>query len=343
MTVLLHIGYPKTGTTSIQLALNAKRAQLEATGVLYPVVQNDFKQRSLGTFFGNMRHTAGKDLTVARSALHEQISGHSGHVVLSCEEITDAFLLDTSNRPFDGIGQLRDFLAPVGDDVRILLWVRNAAAHYASLMQEYAKRYWPLIAPSAYDLRVRPMVEAFEDAFGTPAIIRSFDTVLAEERDPAGEFAKVMADSLGLQTPPELPSNRSNESLSAEALMALEIIHRTESRIPAEWRFRADETERLWRVVQLVSQKMGLTDRIALRPEAAETVTSVNAGHFDWLHSRGWDGPSPPSSSTEVPPQTSEARLSVSDLFEVDENAALELVALAFRVLNRQPGILQGR
>src|SRR5687767_12223615 len=146
MAIILHIGFPKTATTSLQLGLKANRTRLEAAGLLYPLVDSDFKQRYLKFLVSKDSESRQADAVLGRLA--ECISSHPNkHVLLSCEELTNIFMTDFSEM---SLARLHDFLRALTSDIRLIAYVRNPAELYIAMMQEKLKRSAGIVEPDSF-------------------------------------------------------------------------------------------------------------------------------------------------------------------------------------------------
>lgn len=127
---LLHVGPPKTGTTSLQRAASAARAALLRQGVLYPGTRyshrkatTPFTQQHGGWAFG----TAADDAGWAELAAEVHGAGDL-RVFLSSEDVAEL--------PAE---RLRDLLESVGGEVHVAMTLRSLPALLSSAWSQYLK------------------------------------------------------------------------------------------------------------------------------------------------------------------------------------------------------------
>lgn len=121
MTCYVHIGLPKTGTTSIQEFLFANHAQLKQQGYLYPVSLGGHNHNVLGLPHLNFRGTC--RLEDYRLPLeHEITAAGAEHTIISAEG-----LHNLRSRHVPMIREFREFLERLGlSDFRIVVFLRDA-------------------------------------------------------------------------------------------------------------------------------------------------------------------------------------------------------------------------
>ena len=88
--VHLHVGLPKTGTSSIQAALDARNASLADAGVLYPGGRHRAHRLAAYDLLGQRVRGDDADLVAgAFSRMVEEMAGYSGPSVVVSEEESD--------------------------------------------------------------------------------------------------------------------------------------------------------------------------------------------------------------------------------------------------------------
>jgi len=130
----LHIGLPKTGTTSIQRALGGRRAALLRQGIAYPNSRGGAVQILLHRA-ALPRSRAGTGnflplLTAEIGALPDTV--HS--VILSAEQCSLALAGERQ------IAQLHDLLAPMFSSMHVIVYLRRQDTHAASLYGQALRR-----------------------------------------------------------------------------------------------------------------------------------------------------------------------------------------------------------
>jgi hypothetical protein len=270
MAIILHIGFPKTATTSLQLGLKANRARLEAAGLLYPLVDRDFKQRYLKFLVSKHQESRQADPVLRRLA--ECISSHPDkHVLLSCEELTNLYMSDFSDR---SLARLYDFLRTLTSDIRLIAYVRNPAEFYISMMQEKLKRSAGIVAPESFRVRFADILAQYEKVFQVKAIVRNFTRSELIGQDIITDFFAQFADlfTIDLAAWDRLEAN---EALTPETLFVLDLAHRAAPE-PQPRRTRRKEVEGFWRNLQRIARSLDNTGKPTLFRAAAEAVLQAN-------------------------------------------------------------------
>ncbi|HEV7266704.1 MAG TPA: tetratricopeptide repeat protein [Falsiroseomonas sp.] len=139
--LILHIGQSKTGTSSIQRVLGARRAALAALGVCYPLSPGWANHgllpaslvpvERLGHFHPNVWEGMPPAARLARfradfAAELAAIPANTRLLLISAEQMFG--LLDTE----ESLGALRDLLAPRVGSVRVVMYLRRQDSHFAS-------------------------------------------------------------------------------------------------------------------------------------------------------------------------------------------------------------------
>jgi hypothetical protein len=139
--LILHIGQSKTGTSSIQRVLGARRADLAALGICYPaspgwanhgmLPASLVAPETLGHFNPALWDGMGAEARLARfrrefAAEMGSLPDKTRLVILSAEQCSG--LLVTR----DAIARLHDLVAPYAGRIRVVMYLRRQDAHFAS-------------------------------------------------------------------------------------------------------------------------------------------------------------------------------------------------------------------
>jgi hypothetical protein len=269
MAIILHIGFPKTATTSLQLGLKANRTRLEAAGLLYPLIDRDFKQRYL-KFLVSTHQDPGQADALRRLA--ECISRHPDkHVLLSCEELTGIQMTDFSET---SLARLRDFLCTLTSDIRLIAYVRNPAEFYVSRMQEKLKRSGGIVAPDSFLARRADVLAQYEKVFQVKAIVRQFKRSELIGNDIITDFFGQFHELFQIDVA-AWDRVTANESLTPETMFVLDLAHRAaperHSRLT-----RDGKANRFWRNLRRIAQSLDNTNKPILFRDAAEAILQAN-------------------------------------------------------------------
>jgi hypothetical protein len=238
MTLFLHIGIGKTGTTSIQTFLEMNAPALANLGVVMPsslgkrnhrrlamyalndeVIDNSRRAKRLATpeAVRLFREHALKDFRAESAKLR---AGHA--VVMSSEQMTRL------RRPGE-ISRLKDFVSLAGhDEIRVIVYLRRQDLYYVS---EYSQEI-----KGGKDIPFRPdgkvvnrdiyfydrLLGYWSEVFGRSAIVvRPFEQSALRNGDAINDFMSIIGidDLCGFQRPP--PRNPSLDAYAIEFLRRL--------------------------------------------------------------------------------------------------------------------------
>jgi hypothetical protein len=221
---IIHIGPHKTGTTYLQVTLNALRGVLLERGICVPSIWN--AARGLPSHMQLVWAIRNRDVTLIRHQVQEILAQRPRYVVISCEALSR---LDQQQ-----IVQLRQLLGSAPAEV--VYYVRRWPERLPSLWQEGIKFGHTTALPEflveqltrhdASELRDTAMIDRFAAVFGATQIrLVSYSHLVDQQLDIAGHF---LASFLGL-TDIELPAashpTRSLPILDTELIRALNAIH----------------------------------------------------------------------------------------------------------------------
>lgn len=236
--LVLHIGISKTGTSSIQMSLDAARAQLAEAGVLVPLSPGKVNHGMLAMAFGppsawrgaHSRLWGGMDparrLALFRTAFVEEMARMPPgihRIVLSAEQLSHQLTQRSQ------IEALRDFLAPFADRVRVIVYLRRQDSHFASA-QVQMLRSAAVVPPRLpvgtgllnmsglaplYDYAA--LIGRWAEVFGEDAILpRIFEPGALVDGDAVEDFL-VQIGTPGI-LPKDAPQRRRNQSVSPRGI-----------------------------------------------------------------------------------------------------------------------------
>lgn len=109
---------------------------------------------------------------------------------------------------------LRDFLAPLFDEIRVIGYVRAPIAYKVSFFQEHVKHGKKVFNVADIKPSYQWMFEKFDELFGrSNVILRKFDPTIFPDRCLVADFCQ----QTGIRLPDGVSIRRFNESLSREA------------------------------------------------------------------------------------------------------------------------------
>lgn len=238
MKVTLHIGTEKTGTTSIQNALNRDRDALAAHGILYPRLFGSANHMEIAV--AAMDSDTGDELqmielgaqgcshpeyvTRLKSRLREERdAGSYQHLVISNEHCHSRL------RHLDAIRRIVDLVELPPEDFEIIVYLRRQDRLAVSLYSTRLKLggagdVFPTIKPDAlpHYFDFSRLLSLYSEVFGPQRLrVRLYDRESLEGGDVVSDFYRVT--SLGI-----VPSThpRANPSLSRQQVLFLERFNR---------------------------------------------------------------------------------------------------------------------
>lgn len=273
-TATIHIGMPKTATSSIQAALSEARPHLAAHGLVYPGTQPEHSAL-IAVFhpqgaehFRFQGDRVGPDQAKAMSqALMAEIAALAARPEPPDLILSSEFL----NRfPVRAAQAMRAYFAGLGYDTRILCYVRHPIDQAQSSLMQAVKRGQARIAereaaPTWHSARAT--LTRYGEAFGREAlIVRDFAS--AKALGPARDALTQIGFSGPLDA---VPDPHVNESLSLRALKLAEI----RNRVPRRHGFYFVTN---WVLLRIGGPKYQLPEPVRQQIEAAA------ADDLDWLN-----------------------------------------------------------
>lgn len=232
MRVLLHIGSPKAGSSSLQLALIRNEAALRAHGVLPwradaskgppPLtLANRFKPDDRPLRPRERLHFANRGEARAWSE-HNWMRLHAD-VVRERPELTvlsSEFLFDMG-----GVAPVLAALSETFEEIHILAYIRDPVDHYRSMLDQRIRdgdRFRDLPLPTGFGARSHTVLQRYQRRLGRDRVIlRSFDRRAFVDGDLVADFAAQIGRVLGRPVPMPEAVQPANESLCAAATLWL--------------------------------------------------------------------------------------------------------------------------
>lgn len=270
--VVVHIGTFKTGSTSIQEALERAGIDGDLKPVCYPL--------------GGHRYLAWSYLPYERRRPQERFAENARRAemlggfrrdILKALDGNDRAILSTEDFSWltaDEIAQFRKDLGNLGfGNFRVVLYVRDPADYYLSWIQQLLKVSDRVVNPISFRCPFLSVAEAWEQVFPGCVDVRLFAE--GSNFDVVQDFSSVTEDFLGVAVP-SMPK-RANTTVSAEGMTVLQRYREV---------FWSDRdgvgTPDSLRLVEFLARSKTLVPQIRpeLRPEIAAWV---RANHHDDL------------------------------------------------------------
>jgi len=285
MKILVHYGKAKTGTTAIQQTLAMSRRELRQYKVVYPklaVVPRTqqslaitFKDReklhpNFLQYFDGDEEAMRKGGEYAWALVEDHLTRFKPDVlILSGEEFY-------AGMTHAGQERFRQRLLKYSDDIQPIVYLREPAAHYLSLVYQNAGNVREL--PRPYASRDRWRVEILEEVFGRKPALCTYDRSVLEGGDVVRDFMTRFLPDVPLDA---LNSPQyDNTSLSAEStsIMLWYIKHHiTERTLDAR-----NEVLRLRKALKEIENTMQGVPKARLRDEVRQAIQR-SATDLLWL------------------------------------------------------------
>ncbi len=295
-TITIHIGNPKTGTSSIQKTLMANKKILEKQGILYPLLN-----QGLGRRRGWSLHNHRKLIFLAETdrekwgrAIQAKISKEEAERVVAHEKKNLHALIKEIDRSSankvvisaegfgflneDAVLRLKGFFSPIDARIKIVCYYRHPAMSYLSKITQKTK------ASGRLDLLenlVRPISKkysTYNSVFPDDVSIRLFDRSHLKQGDVVVDFLS----SIGVddQTIASLKKVEANLSNPAEVVAAQHWL-RKRAFLDLDAIF-GGANKKLNQALYQAAKGMEL-NRPKLAPGVAETVLYENRHELRWL------------------------------------------------------------
>lgn len=225
MKAILHIGPPKTGTTTIQAALANNREDF-AKQSTYVFSGTKVSARALSTLY----EKKGASL---RPGLRRYFPSHEEAMAWSAESWAqlESDLKDSqaetaiiSSEHFASIGQIDEFIARIGslfDEVKIITYLRDPVSLYGSMISQQVRagrRLRELKDPWRYQFPGIGKIQKYIDAFGLKNVaVRSFSRSNMVGGDLLADFFHTLNSQFDVDLTVKTKSENKNQSLCGAA------------------------------------------------------------------------------------------------------------------------------
>lgn len=309
----LHIGFNKTGSTSLQQCLCQNRATLEASGYLYPGAAQD-------SYVQNQQHTplaaslTGRDILWLTPRKRDTLD-RALPDLLTAIEASPAEAVILSSEAFGGLdvteAQLQQMAGKLaGFDLRILAYIRRQDSYFLSTYQEDIKnggqhlfqfKRYAANRQLAFGQRLAP----WRAVFGAErVIVRPFD----HRFWPEGRLEYDFLDAIGAPRDDIRPLEKpANESLDVQTLEFLRRLNQL-GKADAAYRLSGPDIRRLTAAFSQQLDAGAGRHKLSLSTKQSETLRA----HFrdDNLVALAGSGievdaffpPAPPDQTTRIAP-----------------------------------------
>ena len=285
--IILHIGFPKTGTTTIQNALYANREFLLAEeGILYPSLEPNmttplrtiFRDSSPQSFANRMAGITTEEETMRRKKyrdlLEAEISSREWDVLLLSAE-------GVCNMPEPEIAKLREWGEKYSSDWTILACVRHPLTYTRSVIPQVMRN-----GDTLRELYETPPLPNFRgriskviSVFGQENVcVFDFETATNNDDGIVGAFAQEAGVTASSRKFLDSQAVRKNESLSLEAVRILDSLNRKRPLFIGNVRAPRRSGRELYYISHIKGRKFDLPDSVK------ESVLSRSREDVLWLN-----------------------------------------------------------
>ncbi len=248
--LILHIGMPKTGTTTIQQTLYESRDMLLKNGISYPDCGTPFHNDTFAPIFSNSTYTI--PYYMHRGFTEENHVEKRNELLELWENILTSNLKETTiistelpvnlleeNEIYD----LHEFLKKYFDEIRLVIYLRYPQEFMISMLQEYTKtglidvnnKY---IASNDFNANIKEILDMFKneqiirfyrnaikwvEKFSDNAVVRVFDKKHFYKNDLFKDFA--VAAGIDANVVKNLKVVNSNESIGEKSVAFLDLLN----------------------------------------------------------------------------------------------------------------------
>jgi hypothetical protein len=300
LKALVHIGFHKTGSSSIQQSLVKSKALLDKNGFLYPSlkeVKNQHWPLAAQFFKKPEDYHLIRDRGFANKTelnqwfekinldLDKQISSFNGHTCILSAEDFSIILLDHK------LTEFQSFLAQRFDSTKIVIYVRPAEKLYDSRIQELAKggniSLKKLLLPNNFQGRIKKKTESYVKEFGQENIsVIKFSPESLCEGDVVKDFQQRFLVTEN-QEAMELKSTKANESITAAGVVFLFLFSQ---KIPRHINNRLNKK---WQAVRQVILKIPPSEtlpKLKIPTQWEEVIKQNHQEEYLWLENTFFDG-----------------------------------------------------
>lgn len=226
--IILHIGSPKTGSSSIQLALRATAGNLLDAGCLvapygpaHEFLESLFHPEPEALDLHRLNGRTNRQATQAynnrcRSALQDALAVHQPQVLI----LSDERLV---NSPDAALQKLATYLHSLARTVEVYCYLREPKSQFTASQKQFVRSGIGRLAKPLADRHFRAdrQLPKFIEAFGPALMVRGYEEACRNSGDIVANFYEWAR----LRVPPPMQEVRANASLSHEGLMLADALN----------------------------------------------------------------------------------------------------------------------
>jgi len=229
--IVLHAGFPKTGTSSLQSYLSRHRLELEQNGIVYPQFdERDSHWLLTAAFHDSPENYHHVQRRIATGGVSNQLNAAKSKLNSLLATVKDDRVVILSHEGIGGnlkgargVSELRDTLLGFTDHLHVVAYARNPVELYPSYIQQRLKGLEKRVTPPddwVSDHAAR--AEHLRSIFGEERCeIRIYSPSTLLNGDIIDDFAHYLFKTTGKQLPLSLSRGRRNTSICAPACAIL--------------------------------------------------------------------------------------------------------------------------
>jgi len=229
ITLIIHVGTPKTGTTSLQVYLDKKQSKLRRKGILYPHNLEKIKNPTAPThqwFEKNLASNHFEYFLENFKNIVSQVKDDTHTIILSSEGIYN-YWWDFSDEAKKVLGQLKELF-----DTQIWVWFREPLTFIESYYKQCIRN--PQVEGNpcyGKDLSFSQMldIEWFAQHLNYQGFVEECAALFGRDNisvlNYQGDVVQEAMHKLGLTTPHDNPTPRKNQSLNSASVALLRTIN----------------------------------------------------------------------------------------------------------------------
>jgi len=223
--LILHVGHPKTGTTTLQYALLTNRRRLARKGICYPAIEKEYKHSLL---IPHLLKTEKPDLCRRLKISPEQLAERSRRAwsqICASTRDTATDLVIISAEGFWGRGSSQEIawlcssLREIADEIHLVAYLRSPDQLFLSRLNQKMRkmRKLPRVMEGYYRKSILSCASGKFDRIS----LRVFDRSQLAKSDIVSDFIETFVPELteGID---RSKIRRTNESVSTEAMALLQ-------------------------------------------------------------------------------------------------------------------------
>jgi hypothetical protein len=287
MRATVHIGMPKTGTTTLQRTFTANTRLLDESGILYPSMlsSSSMNHRILAYYTREPSHYPRHMRRLKNEAISRDLINEIKLSIGSSLKGRDyAYLVFSAESLFYPIQQLkrkpfREFIYSLDPSPTIVAYLRSPASFYLAVCQQKLRASTRLksLSPPRYHGVLNSYHETFPDS---RICVSLFERNALANNDIVHDFCSKYLSGSSIDPATLKSVSDSNISLSPEAMAASRLYRM------AFWSDHDDEhtpgTKKLINTLRKADRQLGIK-KASLKPEIKQALEAHSASDLLWL------------------------------------------------------------